>query len=81
MRIIDATVTQARRCREFDRIEARVRLTYEPFPGALPETRTILTSIAPEDSKGRSLRVRLIADAVRLAAMMPLPEIQVARAA
>lgn len=67
MRIIDAIVNEARRCRDFGRVEARVTLTYEPYPGAPAMTRTLLTSVAPHDPKGRDLRTRLIADAVLLA--------------
>lgn len=70
MRIIDATVTAARRCRDFDRVEARVRIRYRSFPGGPWETRTVLTSVAA----GPGLRARLLADAGRLAALTePVP--------
>lgn len=68
MRIIDATVTKARRCRDWGRIEAIVSLTYEIYPGGPVETRRMLTSVAARDPKGRDLRTSLVTDAVRLAA-------------
>ena len=62
MRIIDATVTAARRCRDLGRVEARVRLSGLASPGGPVTTWTMLAS-AP---RGRDLRARLLADAERL---------------
>lgn len=81
MRIIDAIVNEARRCRDFGRVEARVTLTYEPYPGAPALTRTLLTSVAPHDPKGRDLRTRLVADAVRLARLSAPVAVPLAKAA
>ena len=79
MRIIDAIVTNARRSRDHGRVEARVALTCQLHPGAWPETRILLTSAPAHDRRGRALRTRLIADAVRLAmATVPAPVAQAA---
>ena len=81
MRIIDAVVNEARRCRDFGRVEARVTLIYEPYPGAPAQTRTILTSVAPHDPKGRDLRTRLVADAAQIARLAPPVATPLAQAA
>lgn len=81
MRIIDAVVNNARRCRDFGRVEARVTLTFEPYPGAPAQTRTVLTSVAPHDPKGRDLRTRLVADAAQLARLAAPAAAPLARAA
>ena len=74
MRIIEATVTDACRRRDFGRVEARVTLSYQAFPGEPIETRTFLTSAPADDPKGRDLRTRLVTDAVRLARLAAAPE-------
>lgn len=76
MRIIDAVVTEARRASEWGRVEARVALTYEAFPGGPVHRRVILTSAPERDPKGRDLRTCLVADAARLAAMTTTPDLR-----
>lgn len=70
MRILDAKVTRARRDADMGRIEARVELVLQRS-GAAPERRVMQASVPDRDAKGRPARVRLVADAVRMAAMMP----------
>ena len=70
MRILDAKVTQARRDGAMGRIEARVELMLQRA-GAAPERRVMQASVPDRDPKGRSARVRLVADAVRMAALTP----------
>ena len=71
MRILDAKVTQARRDGAMGRIEARVELLLQRGGGAAPERRVMQASVPDRDPKGRPARVRLVADAVRMAALMP----------
>ena len=77
MRILDAKVTQARRDAAMGRIEARVELLLQRL-GMAPERRIMQASVPDRDPKGRAARVRLVADAVRMAALTPqdanLPE-------
>jgi hypothetical protein len=72
MRIIEAIVGDPRHGPAPDRWEAEVVLTFEPRLGAPAETRTLLTSASGEDPKGRDIRVRLVADAVRRALTEPV---------
>lgn len=74
MRIIEAIVDTPRHGSTPDRLEAQVILTYQLRFDAPPETRTLLTSASADDPKGRDIRVRLVADAVRRARAAPVAE-------
>lgn len=73
MRIIQAIVGDPRRGDAPDRLEAEVVLTFQLLPGAPVETRTLRSSTPLADPKGRDVRTRLVADAVRLARAGPVP--------
>ena len=81
MQIIDATVTNARRLRDWGRVEARATLTYRVHPGGPVETRRVLISAPEGYRRGGGLRPCLVADAVRLVRMTEQAPIALAEAA
>ena len=70
IRILNAVVTQARRVRDMGRIEARVEIVLQR-PGMAPERRVMQASAPERDAAGRPVRSRLIADAARMATLLP----------
>ena len=71
MRIIDATILEARQDDALARAEARIHLKWQPVLGGPVEERDVLASAPLDDPKGRDLRTRLVAGA--LAAMTATP--------
>ena len=71
MRLLDAVVTDISPAPDFGRVEGTVHLIYAPAPGAEPQERVIRTSTPAQDPRGRSLKVRLVSDALQLALRMP----------
>ena len=70
IRILNAAVTRARRVRDMGRIEAHVELVLQR-PGMAPERRVMQASAPTRDAAERPIRARLIADAARMAALLP----------
>ncbi|MGR3542199.1 MAG: hypothetical protein ACU0BS_12345 [Hasllibacter sp.] len=64
MRIIDATITEARHDDHLARAEAVVHLKWQPVLGGPTLERDVRASAPLDDPKGRDLRTRLVAGAL-----------------